>query len=73
MVNSQKLIITTECLTLYTRCRINRCRYNLVQLYYYKLESYTCIHLVGLLCIWSIIYLDIYVFILLFSCKLSAA
>jgi len=27
MVNSDKLIGTTEYLTLLTRCRINRCRY----------------------------------------------
>jgi hypothetical protein len=32
MVNSEELIGTTECLTLYTRCRINWC-YNRVQLY----------------------------------------
>jgi hypothetical protein len=28
MVNSEILVGTTKCLTLYTRCRINRCRYN---------------------------------------------
>jgi hypothetical protein len=28
MVNSEELIGNTEYLTLYTRCRINRCRYN---------------------------------------------
>jgi hypothetical protein len=33
MVNSEELIGTTECLTLYTRCCINRCCYNRVQLY----------------------------------------
>ena len=33
VVNSQELIGTTEVLTLYTRCRINRYRYNRVQLY----------------------------------------
>ena len=33
MVNSHELICTTECLTLYARCRINRCRYNRVRLY----------------------------------------
>jgi len=27
MVNSEELIGTTECVTLYARCRINRCRY----------------------------------------------
>jgi len=32
MVNSEELIGTTEYLTLYTRCRINRCRYNGVRL-----------------------------------------
>jgi len=30
MVNSQELIGTTDVLTLYTRYRINRCRYNRV-------------------------------------------
>jgi hypothetical protein len=34
MVNSDELISTTEYLTLYTRCRINRCRYNRVRLYF---------------------------------------
>ena len=34
MVNSDELLGTTECLTLYTRCRINRCRYNRVGLYF---------------------------------------
>jgi hypothetical protein len=33
MVNSEELIGTTEYLTLYARCRVNRCRYNRVQLY----------------------------------------
>jgi hypothetical protein len=28
MVNSEELTGTTEYLTLYTECRINRCRYN---------------------------------------------
>jgi hypothetical protein len=32
VVNGAELIGTTEHLTLYTRCRINRCRYNRVQL-----------------------------------------
>ena len=31
-VNSEELIGTTEFLTLYTECRINRCRYNRVRL-----------------------------------------
>jgi hypothetical protein len=31
MVNSEEIICTTEYLTLYTRRRINRCRYNGVQ------------------------------------------
>jgi hypothetical protein len=35
MVNSEELIGTTEHLTLYTRCRINRRRYNRVRLYIY--------------------------------------
>jgi hypothetical protein len=34
MVNCEELICTTEYLMLYTRCRINRCRYNRVPLYY---------------------------------------
>jgi hypothetical protein len=33
MVNSEKLIGTTEYLTLYTRCQINRCRYKRVRQY----------------------------------------
>jgi hypothetical protein len=33
MVNSDEITGTTEYLTLQTRCRINRCRYNRVQLY----------------------------------------
>jgi len=33
MVNSEELIGTAEHLTLYTRCRLNRCRYIRVQLY----------------------------------------
>jgi hypothetical protein len=30
MVNSEELIATTEHVTLYTMCRLNRCRYNRV-------------------------------------------
>ena len=33
MVNTEELIDTTEYLTLYTRYRINWCRYNRVRLY----------------------------------------
>ena len=33
MVKHEELIFTTECLTLYTRCRINRYRFNRVPLY----------------------------------------
>jgi hypothetical protein len=33
MVNSEELIGIIEYLTLYTRCRLNRCRYNRVQLH----------------------------------------
>ena len=33
MVNNEELIVTTEHLTLYTRCCINRCRYKRVRLY----------------------------------------
>ena len=34
MVNSDELMGTTEYLTLYARCRISRCRYNQVRLYF---------------------------------------
>ena len=34
MVNSVELIDTTEHLTLWMRCRINRCRYKRVRLYF---------------------------------------
>jgi hypothetical protein len=33
MVNSEELIGTTEHVTLYARCRLNRCRYNRIRLY----------------------------------------
>jgi hypothetical protein len=33
MVISEELIVITEYLTLYTRCRTNRCRYNRSRLY----------------------------------------
>ena len=33
MVNGDKLIGTTEYLTLLTKCRVNRCRYNRFRLY----------------------------------------
>ena len=33
MLNSQELIGTTDVLTLYTRCRINLCRYNRDRMY----------------------------------------
>jgi hypothetical protein len=33
MVNSEELIGTAEYLTVWTRYRLNRCRYNRVQLY----------------------------------------
>jgi hypothetical protein len=33
MVNSEELIGIAQYLTLYTRCRLNRCRYNRVRLY----------------------------------------
>ena len=39
MVNSEELIGTTEYLTLWTRCRINRFRYNRVLLYVYLWTS----------------------------------
>jgi hypothetical protein len=34
MVNSDELLNTTKYLTLYTWCRINRCRYNRARLYF---------------------------------------
>jgi len=34
MFNSEKVIGTTEYLTLYTSCCINQCHYNWVQLYF---------------------------------------
>jgi hypothetical protein len=37
MVNSEELLGTTEYLTLYTRFRINRCRYSRVRLYFLPL------------------------------------
>jgi hypothetical protein len=40
VVNSEKLIGTTEYLTLYTRCRINRCRYNRVRPVYIYIYIY---------------------------------
>jgi hypothetical protein len=33
MVNCEELVGTTEYLTLYARCHINRCRYSRVRLY----------------------------------------
>jgi hypothetical protein len=43
MVNSDKLIGTTEHMTLYARFHINQCRYNRIQLYMliYMLVIYT--------------------------------
>ena len=40
MVNSEELIGTTEYLTLQTRRRTNRCRYNRVRLYINPSRSY---------------------------------
>jgi hypothetical protein len=37
MVNSEELIGTTEHVTLYASCRLNRCRYNRVRLYWRRL------------------------------------
>jgi hypothetical protein len=34
MVNSEEIIGSTEYLALYTRCHINRCRYNRVRLHF---------------------------------------
>jgi len=44
-VNGDKLIGTTEYLTLLTRCSINRCRYNRVRLYLQFLKPGTTISL----------------------------
>jgi hypothetical protein len=33
--------------TLYTRCRINRCRYNRVRLYMFQLKFPPCVHFMG--------------------------
>jgi len=48
MVNCEELIDTTECLSLYTRVRMYRCRYKRVRLYlrtptyvHNKIVSYT--------------------------------
>jgi len=38
MVKSDELTATTEHLTLKMRCRINRCRYNRVRLYVFKMN-----------------------------------
>jgi hypothetical protein len=38
MINSEKLIGTTKYLTQYTTCCINRCRYNLVRHYLFKVQ-----------------------------------
>jgi hypothetical protein len=39
MVNSEELICATDDLTLRARCRIDRCRYNEVGLYFLKLTG----------------------------------
>jgi hypothetical protein len=41
MVNSWELIGITDYLTLYTRCRLNRCRYKRVILYLLVESNYT--------------------------------
>jgi hypothetical protein len=40
MANSEKLIGTTEHVTLYMMCRLNRRRYNRVWLYFQFIEMY---------------------------------
>jgi hypothetical protein len=56
MVNSEKLIGITEYLTLYTRFRINRCRYNRVRLYFNeKTEEHVCV------CVFIYIYIYVYI------------
>jgi hypothetical protein len=42
MVNSEELIGTMECLTLQTRCRIKRCRYNRIGLYIMFISLISC-------------------------------
>jgi hypothetical protein len=44
MVNSEELTGSTECLTLYARCCINRCRYNRVPLYLFFLAHFPTKH-----------------------------
>ena len=44
MVNSDELIGTAEYLTLYTRCRINLCRYKLVLLYFIGTSLFKSTH-----------------------------
>jgi hypothetical protein len=39
MANSEELIRTIEHVTLYARCRFNRCRYKRVRLYLYHLRQ----------------------------------
>ena len=39
MVNREELVGTTEYLTLYASCRINRCRYNRVRLYFRMIHA----------------------------------
>jgi hypothetical protein len=49
MVNSEELIGTTDYLTLYTRCHINRCRYNRVRLYNVFLRRTLSAELLGMI------------------------
>ena len=42
MVNGEELIGTTEYLTLQTRCRINRCRYNRGRLQFMMMGNFMC-------------------------------
>jgi hypothetical protein len=44
MVNREELIGTAEHVTLYARCRLNRCRYNRVRLYVIKFTPHSYRH-----------------------------
>jgi hypothetical protein len=44
MVNSEELTVTTEYLTLYTKCRMNRCRCNRVRLHMnFSTKDFLCV------------------------------
>jgi hypothetical protein len=47
VVNSEELIGTTDYVTVYAKCRLNRCRYNRVLLYIILIRTYNIRKLVG--------------------------